>query len=110
MGTKDFGYIPTTAYEVYKNHPEIKVEGLYYFDDDKNKVTPSRVWFSCDSRNWKQDAAQGPGRAYTMYFSERYGTCLAPVFLPNGKQYIYSSLCNITGDYKNGVISNFRKD
>lgn len=110
METKDFGYIPDTSWKDIRAQKDINVSGLYYLDDDDNKTTPVNVWFSCDSRNWRQDEKAGPGRCYTMYLSRKGGTCLAPVYLPSGEHYILTHLCNVSGDYKNGVITNFCRE
>lgn len=102
----DYGFVPTTPIEVYEKHEPIHVEGLYYEDDDGNKVTPHTVWFSCDTRNWRQDPTLGPGRAKAMYGGRR-GTTLTPVYTPDGKPFRCDDLCNVSARYRNGVLCDF---
>ena len=98
--------VQDTPYEVYHNYPPIHVEGLYYLDDNDNKVTPFSIYFSPDLRIWFWDKTETYGRAYTMY-GGAHGTTLAPVYLPDGTQYRNEDLVCVSAYYKNGVISDF---
>lgn len=104
----DYGYVGSTPISTIRELKPITVKGLYYIDDDGNKRTPSRVWFSCDSRNWHQNESLVHGRACTSYFGKN-GTCLTPVYLPDGTRYRVD-LCDVTAYYKDGVLYDFYRE
>ena len=99
-------YVPQTAYEVYHNYHEKKVVGLYYVDDDGNKVTPHNLYFSSDMRKYNNDETQVHGRAFTCAMG-KHGTTLYPVYLPNGKRYRNADLCGISARYKENIIKDY---
>jgi len=99
-------YVPQTSYEVYHNYPEKKVVGLYYVDDDGNKVTPYNLYFSSDMRFANNDETQVHGRAFTCAMG-KHGTTLYPVYLPNGKRYRNANLCGISARYKENIIKDY---
>lgn len=74
-------YVPQTAYEVYHNYPDKKVVGLYYVDDDGNKVTPHNLYFSSNMRKCNNDETQVHGRAFTCAMG-KHGTHFIPCTYP----------------------------
>lgn len=102
-------YVPQTTYEVYHNYPDKKVVGLYYVDDEGNKVTPYNLYFSSDMRKCNNDETKVHGRAFTCAMG-KHSTTLYPVYLPNGKRYRNADLCGISARYKDNIIKDFITD
>ncbi len=105
----DFGHVPSTPYDVYKAHKNIKINGLYYTNEDGEHETPRHIWFSCDMRNWWQNPDLVNGRAMTTYCGKN-GTTLTTIYKANGKPYIREDLCDVTAYYKNGIIYDFHHE
>ena len=92
--------LPDTTYEERKAQQPIKVEGLYAFDDEGNKITPCCVYFGIDF--W-QNGCVG-GNAYYHYLN-----ALRPVYLPDGTRYRVPHLRNVQARYKDGVLCEFER-
>ena len=90
--------LPDTTWEKLKAQQPIKVEGLYAFDDEGNKITPWCVYFSIDF--W-QNGCVGGDACY------HYLNALRPVYLPDGTRYRVPHLRNVCARYKNGVLNDF---
>lgn len=92
--------LPDTTYDECHAQEPIKVEGLYAFDDEGNKIAPWRVYFGIDF--W-QNACVG-GNAYYHYLN-----ALRPVYLPDGTRYRLPNLRNVQARYKDGVLCEFER-
>lgn len=105
----DFGYVAPTLLEQIRGFRPIMVIGLYYKDDEGNKMTPTHIWFSCDTRNWHQNAESVHGRAFTTYFG-KHGTCLTPVYKRNGEPYRRDDMCDVSAMYDNKFLKDFYRE
>ena len=97
--------VQDTPLEVIQNYPKMKVDGLYYIDNDGKKATPHNIYFGCDCRLAHNDETEVHGRAY-----EAGGYCLSPIFLPDGTRFRNADLCNVSARYKDGVISGYYRE
>ena len=92
----------TSREEIAKIQP-YKVEGLYFIDDEGNKVTPHSLYFGCDCRFVHEPTdAYANGKCFC-----HYDNALHPVMLPNGKRYIRRDWANVSCRYKNGLLYDF---
>lgn len=98
-------YMPDSSREFIASLQPKKIEGLYAFDDNGNKIVPTRIYFGIDTRLFRPEDGVACGRAY--YF---YGCALRPVFLPNGKRFRMKNWSNICCRYKNGILSDFYRE
>lgn len=95
----------TSREEIAKIEPYYCV-GLYFIDDDGNKVTPHSLYFGCDSRLFHEPTdAYTNGKCYC-----HYDNALHPVMLPNGKRYIRRDWANVTCRYKDGRLYDFYRE
>lgn len=96
----------TSREEIARISP-FMVEGLYFIDDDGNKITPHSLYFGCDARFWRDDPehAQPNGYCYCHYLN-----ALRPVMLPNGKRYIRREWANVNCRYANGLLYDFYRE
>lgn len=78
-----------------------RLDGLYIIDDNGNKITPRDLWFGIDTRLFRPDDGEACGYCYY-----HYNAALYPVYL-DGKRYRRPEWCNVSADYKDGVICNF---
>lgn len=88
--------VQDTPMEVIKNYPNMKVSGLYYFDDNWNKVQVANhatIYFSCD---------MVLGLAYA-----RIESCFRPVYLSDGSRFNNADLCGVSARYKDGAICDY---
>ena len=91
---------PSAALDtIYK----IAVPDLYFIDADGEKIAPSRVWFGTDTRWARTEGGAPNGRAFTAYNGR-----LCPVYLGDGSRLVDASLCNVTANYVDGCLSDFR--
>ena len=90
--------LPDTTWEELKEQQPIKVDGLYAFDDEGNKITPRCVYLGIDF--WQNGCVGGNACYY-------YLNALRPVYLPDGTRYRMPHLRNVCARYKNGVLNDF---
>ena len=99
----EYDPVPRTKREDLPQEIELS-EKLYYKDDDGQYQTPTRVWFTSDSRRWHQDSRSCHGRAMTSYLG-KHGTTLTPVLIScydsiGFKPYCRADLCDVTARYE----------
>ena len=100
-------YMQDTSREEIARIAPFMVEGLYFIDDDGNKITPHSLYFGCDARFWRDDPehAQPNGYCYCHYLN-----ALRPVMLPNGKRFIKREWANVNCRYANGLLYGFYRE
>jgi len=96
---------PDTPFQTIKELKEMKVEGLYIVNSNGMKMTPSNLYFGCDTRLWSPSDGKKCGDAYFHFCSALY-----PVYLPDGKRFHISGLSNVCCRYKNGILYDWYRE
>lgn len=65
------------------------------------KITPSTLYFGCDTRLFRED---GQACGYCYY---HYMYALRPVYLPDGTHYREPRFANVCARYKDGIVCDF---
>ncbi len=104
MNTEEqINYVQDTPFEVIRNYPNMKVSGLYYIDDDGDKIqvaNHSNIYFGSDMRWRYENGVHGLAYVYTR-------CALYPVYLPDGSRFRNADLCSVSARYKDGVIYDY---
>lgn len=90
--------------EVQNNNP-IKVEGLWFSDDNGEKRTPNRVWFGFHFKRYDLNRQNYGGMAYC-----HYNNALRPVYDRYEQWYRQPQLRDVVCGYKDNVLCNFRRE
>ena len=97
-------FMPDSSLEFIRSLQPWEKKGLYV-EIDGEKITPTRLYFGCDTRLFRPDGGSPCGGCYWFY-----GCALHPVFLPDGTHYREPKLANVCASYKNGIVCDFYRE
>lgn len=101
LGYEYRSFMPDTSLAVIATLKPRKLDGLW-FEYNGEKLTPSNLYFGCDTRLIRSDVDGKCGKCFTLY-----DNALRPVYLSNGERFVWYPLANVNCRYKNGRLYGF---
>ena len=98
--------ITDTPLNVIKALEPMKIEGLYAYDRQGNKVTPYRIYFGINMRELTGNPNETTNG--TAYF--HYDNALRPVFKADCSRLVLSHLSNVCCSYDNGILHDWYRE